>query len=236
MKIALLGYGKMGHMIDDLALEQGLEVIEKFDVGRTIKADEPTRTALRNVPVFIDFSIPDAAFENIRIAAELKKHLVIGTTGWHDRLGEVEDIVKKNDIGLVYASNFSLGINLFYKVVAKAASLFSAFQDYDCFVEEAHHKFKLDAPSGTAINIRKILQEQYPNKECPVTSVRAGYIPGIHSVGFDSKADTVQLKHTARSREGFALGAIMAAKWIEKRKGLYAFSDIVDIILKSSET
>ena len=236
MKIALLGYGKMGHMIDDLASEHGLEVIEKYDVGREIKADESTKTDLMNVPVFIDFSIPDVVFENIRIAAELKKHLVIGTTGWHDHLGEVEDIVKNNDIGLVYASNFSLGINLFYKVVAKAAGLFAAFQDYDCYVEEAHHQFKLDAPSGTAISIRKILEEQYKTKECPVTSVRAGYIPGTHSVGFDSKADTVQLKHTARSREGFALGAIMAAKWIEQRKGMYAFSDILDNILKSSVT
>jgi 4-hydroxy-tetrahydrodipicolinate reductase len=235
MKIALLGYGKMGHMIEDLARDSGLDVVQQFDVDRTITADEHTRESLKDVNVLIDFSIPDAVIENVRTAAKLHKHLVVGTTGWFDHLPEVDKIVKENDIGLVHASNFSLGINLFYKIIRNASDLFQAFKDYDCFVEEAHHQFKLDAPSGTAINIQDILEKNYGGKKIPVTSVRAGYIPGTHSVAFDSKADTVSLKHTARSRAGFAQGAILAAKWIETRKGLYEFSDILNDILKSSE-
>ena len=234
MKIALLGYGKMGRMIEDMAPEYKLDVQDKYDVDRTVSDDKECRDSLKDVAVLIDFSVPDAVIDNIRMAARLRKQLVVGTTGWHDHIDEIRKIVGESDIGMVYASNFSLGINLFYKIVHHASHLFQTFKDYDCFVEESHHQFKLDATSGTALNIQKIMEQHYKNKKIPVTSVRAGYIPGTHSVGFDSKADTVTLKHTARNRAGFAQGAILAAKWIEKRKGLFEFSDVLDDILKNS--
>jgi 4-hydroxy-tetrahydrodipicolinate reductase len=235
MRIALLGYGKMGHIIEGIAPDHGIEITERFDVDRTIQDDETTRSVLEQVRVLLDFSIPDAVCRNIEIAAKLNKQLVIGTTGWYDHLPDVKAIVKKRNIGLVYASNFSLGINLFYKVIERAGELFQTFGNYDCFIEEAHHQFKKDAPSGTALTLRNILEKYYKKDQIPVTSVRAGYFPGTHSVGFDSNVDTISLKHTARSREGLAQGAILAAKWIEHRKGIYVFSDVLESILNDSE-
>ncbi len=234
MKVALLGYGKMGHIIEDIAPDQGIEVVERFDIDRKIQDNDAIRSALNEVGILIDFSVPDRVLDNIKIAASMKKNLVIGTTGWYDHLDTVQDIVKEHSIGLVHASNFSLGINLFYKVIQRAGELFHTFENYDCFMKESHHKFKKDAPSGTALNLMKILEDFYEKGSVPVTSVRAGYIPGSHSVGFDSNVDSISLKHTARNREGFAQGAILASKWIQNRKGLYAFSDVLDSILKES--
>ena len=232
MKVALLGYGKMGHIIEAIAPAQGIEIIERLDIDKKLQDDEATRLALQEVNVLIDFSVPDAVLENIKISAGLKKNIVIGTTGWYDHLDTANKIVLENDIGLVHASNFSLGINLFYKLVQRAGELFHIFDNYDCFMEESHHKFKKDAPSGTALNLMKILEKIYGKDKIPITSVRAGYIPGTHAVGFDSNVDSISLKHTARSREGFAQGAIFAAKWIQNRKGIFAFSDILDSVLK----
>jgi 4-hydroxy-tetrahydrodipicolinate reductase len=160
---------------------------------------------------------------------------VIGTTGWYSRLEEASKIGASSNIGVVYGSNFSLGVNLFYQIVERAAQLFSAFDSYDPFIEEAHHKFKKDAPSGTALVLQKTLAKIYGDRPVPVTSVRAGYIPGTHAVSFDSVVDTIRLEHTARSREGFAEGALLAAKWIAGRKGFYEFREVLEERLTMKE-
>jgi 4-hydroxy-tetrahydrodipicolinate reductase len=157
--------------------------------------------------------------------------MVEGTTGWQDRFGEVERMVRESGIGFVYASNFSIGVNLFYRVVEKAGEVFSPFRQYDPFIVESHHKFKKDAPSGTALELAKLLRTHYPSGSIPVSSVRAGYIPGEHSVGFDSTVDTIRITHTARGREGLAEGALLASAWILHRAGCFHFRDVLDKIL-----
>jgi 4-hydroxy-tetrahydrodipicolinate reductase len=235
MKIALIGYGQMGKMVEDLATRQNIEVVAKYWDEHPLTVDESARSNLKDVSALIDFTSPDAVIENIQKGAALSINMVIGTTGWFDQIDQVKKIVEYHQIGLVYAANFSPGINLFYKIVEKTASLFSVLDSYDPFIEEVHHKIKKDAPSGTARNLKQIVQTHYKGKEVPVTSVRAGYAPGIHRVSFDSKVDTVKLEHSARSREGFAEGALLAAKWIKNRKGFFAFEDVIDDILKSAE-
>ncbi len=230
MKIALIGYGKMGRLLEEVARRHAMEVVARFSRAHPIRAGEETRQTLHEVTTLIDFSAPDAVLENIRTAAALSLNIVIGTTGWHSRLEEARKIVESSDIGLVYGSNFSLGVNLFYQIVERAAQLFSAFDGYDPFIEEAHHKFKKDAPSGTALVLQKTLAKVYGERPVPVTSVRAGYIPGTHAVSFDSAVDTIRLAHTARSREGFAEGALLAAKWIAGRKGFYEFREMLNFL------
>jgi 4-hydroxy-tetrahydrodipicolinate reductase len=235
MKIALIGYGKMGRLIEEVARRQDIEVVARFTRAQPLRVDEQTRQALGDAIALIDFSTPQAVLENIRAAAALSVNLVIGTTGWHNQIEEARKIVESSNIGMVYGSNFSLGVNLFYQIVAHAAQLFSAFDSYDPFIEEAHHKFKKDAPSGTALVLQKVLANEYGERQIPVTSARAGYIPGMHTVSFDSAVDTIRLEHTARSREGFAEGALLAAKWIAGRKGFYEFREVLEERLRMKE-
>lgn len=230
MKIALIGYGKMGRLVEEVARRHNIETVARFDENYLFRSDDETRHLLAGVDALIDFSIPTAVLENIRQAAALSMNLVIGTTGWHDHLDEAKKIVESSGIGLVYGSNFSLGVNLFYQIVEHAAKLFSKFESYDPFLEEAHHKFKKDAPSGTALVLKKILAGNYDKREVPVTSVRAGHIPGTHAVSFDSAVDTIRLEHTARNREGFAEGAILAAKWIAGKKGFLEFREMLNFV------
>jgi 4-hydroxy-tetrahydrodipicolinate reductase len=231
MKLALIGTGKMGRTVESIAVQKGHEIVETFWDARPLKSDASTRSRLKDVSAMIDFSTAEAVPGNVRAAAEMRIPLVEGTTGWQTRLAEVESEVRRSGIGFVYASNFSIGVNLFYRIVEKAGSVFSAFDQYDPFIEESHHKFKKDAPSGTAIEIRKLLEKSYPSKPIPVTSLRAGYIPGEHSVGFDSSVDTVRLIHTARGREGLAEGALLASSWIAGKNGFFHFKDVLDQIL-----
>jgi 4-hydroxy-tetrahydrodipicolinate reductase len=231
MKLAVIGTGKMGRMIEFLAVPKGHEIVATYWDVRPLKPDAATRKRLKDVSALIDFSAAEAVPFNVQAAAELHIPLVEGTTGWQDRLPEVEAMVRQSGIGFVYASNFSIGVNLFYRVIEKAAAVFSSFDQYDPFIEESHHKFKKDAPSGTALEIQKLLQKNYPSRPIPVSSVRAGYIPGEHSVGFDSPVDTVRLVHTARGREGLAEGALLAASWISGRSGFFHFKDVLDQIL-----
>jgi 4-hydroxy-tetrahydrodipicolinate reductase len=156
--------------------------------------------------------------------------LVEGTTGWHAQMEDVRRHFEREGGALIYGANFSVGVNLFYRVVARATELFQKF-DYAAFIEEAHHARKRDAPSGTALRLRDLVAEVY-GPDVPVASTRAGHIPGTHRVGFDSPADTVTLTHTARSREGFAAGALVAARWIQDKTGVYEFSETLDEILK----
>jgi 4-hydroxy-tetrahydrodipicolinate reductase len=219
MKIALFGYGKMGHMIEEAAARHQLEVVCIID------PIAGNRGELSSADVCIDFTQPDAVIDNVRRCASAKKPVVIGTTGWYTKLDEVRAIVETSDIGLIYGSNFSIGVNLMFKLVERAGELFKSFEMYDPFLEEAHLKFKMDAPSGTAFSLKKIVEGEL-GRTVPTASTRAGYIPGTHTLGFDSEVDTLTITHTARSRAGFAEGAIVAAKWIVERKGFYEFPQI----------
>lgn len=231
MKAALLGYGQMGQLIEKLSGANQVEIVEKYWDEHVLKIDEINQSKLQDVEVLIDFSVPAAAAENIHKGIALNKQIVIGTTGWFDQLEQIREKVLEKNLGLVYASNFSLGVNLFYKLAEYAASKISVFKDYDPFIEESHHQFKKDAPSGTAIEIKKIAESASGGGEIPVTSVRAGYIPGSHSLSFDSPVDTIRLSHVARNREGFATGALIAAKWIVGKKGVFHFRDVLEDIL-----
>jgi len=226
MKLALLGYGKMGHMVEQAALSSGLEITCVIDPVAG------SRGSFGDADVCIDFSEPAGVLENIAAATAAGVSMVVGTTGWYDRMDEARRLVENGGIGFVYGSNFSIGVNLMFKIARFAAGLFSHFPSHDPFIEETHHQFKKDAPSGTAIFLQRAIEDEYARK-IPTTSTRAGYFPGIHVVGFDSEADTLTITHTARNRGGFAEGAVLAAKWIAGRKGFYEFSDIVEEKLRS---
>ena len=229
-KLALIGHGKMGALVEEVAREQALDVVDRFTGRRPLRAGDTADRALLTGAVLIDFSVPDAVPETVQAAAELSLDLVIGTTGWHSRLEEVRAIAQAAGIGVVQASNFSLGVNLFYRVIDYAARTFAAFDAYDPFVEEWHHKFKKDSPSGTALEIQSLLAGHYGERELPISSLRAGYSPSTHAVGFDAVADTLHFEHQARSRRGFAEGALLAAKWVAGRRGFYTFQQVLEDI------
>ena len=226
-KLALLGYGKMGKSIAALAPQRGFEVRLVMDVDVNAQGQGITRENFQSIDVCIEFTTPEAVVENIRQVAALGVNLVVGTTGWHNRLEEVRGIIESAGVGMVYAANFSIGVNLFYRLAKAAAEIFAPFPMYDPYLTEAHHKFKKDAPSGTALEIKRQIQSEYGSREVPVTSVRAGYIPGWHELGFDSEADTIILRHTARGRQGFAEGALHAARWVVGKKGFFSFEDVL---------
>jgi len=227
MSLALLGYGKMGKAIASLAPQRGFEVRLVMDVDVNAHAQAITRENFQGIDVCVEFTTPEAVVENIRRVAGLGVNLVVGTTGWHNRLEEVRGIIESAGVGMVYAANFSIGVNLFYRLAKAAAEIFAPFAMYDPYLIEAHHKFKKDAPSGTALEIKRQIQSEFGSREVPVISVRAGYIPGWHELGFDSEADTILLRHTARGRQGFAEGALHAARWVVGRKGMFSFTDVL---------
>jgi len=230
LKVALLGYGKMGQLIQNRASKFDIEVKTYFDIKNTLNAYEH-RNLLSDVDVLIDFSIAEAVKDHVLICAELSKNIIIGTTGWHDQINEIKKIVKASNIGLIYGSNFSLGICLTYRVVDYASRLFQTFDQYDPYIHELHHKMKKDAPSGTAIEIKKIIKKAYQYNELQISSTRAGYIPGTHSVNFDSEEDSIKIEHMARSRQGFADGALLSVQWIHQKNGFYEFNDVLDKII-----
>jgi 4-hydroxy-tetrahydrodipicolinate reductase len=231
VKLALIGYGAMGQLVANLAAKQGNEVALTLTSRDASRGIDDLVKALRNADVAIDFSVAVAVPKNVEACTRAGVPLVEGTTGWHANVGEVSRIVNEGDAALIYGANFSVGVQVFYRIAARAAELFRDLDLYDTFIEEAHHKRKRDAPSGTAVQLRNIVAEGL-GREVPVTSTRAGYIPGTHRVGFDSVADTITLKHTARSREGFAAGALLAARWIIGRKGVFEFSEVFEEIVR----
>jgi len=233
LKLVVIGYGAMGQLVAKLAVEQGNEVAVTLGSRDSSRELEDLAYALQGYDVAIDFSVAAAVPKNVEVCARAGLPLVEGTTGWHASLDKVKRIVGEANTALVYGANFSAGVQVFYRIAARAAELFRALDAYDAFIEEAHHKHKRDAPSGTAIQLREIVGEKL-GREVPVASTRAGYIPGTHRLGFDSAADQLTLTHMARSREGFALGALLAARWIVGRKGVYEFSEIFDEIIGSS--
>jgi 4-hydroxy-tetrahydrodipicolinate reductase len=234
MNIALIGYGKMGREVERLAVEAGDDVVGIFDIDPPASVE-----GIRSADVCIEFSTPEAVLDNMRLAAEAQVSIVVGTTGWYDQLPEVRTWFK--DSAMIYAQNFSIGVNVFYRILRRAAQLMEAQPQYDVFVEEQHHKGKVDSPSGTALKMSEILLQELTRKtsilkgepkgpiraeDLQISSVRAGAIPGSHMVGFDSEADAIELRHSAKNRSGFALGALEAARWVRGRRGVFTMDDV----------
>jgi 4-hydroxy-tetrahydrodipicolinate reductase len=242
MNIAIIGYGKMGRAIHEVAKENKINVVSIIDpTDPEATHREITHEALKNVDVALDFSRADAVVSNVEKLAKLKCNIVMGTTGWYDKINIVKKIVEENEIGFIYSPNFSIGVNLFFAMINKAAELFNKAKWYDVYVYEIHHNKKIDSPSGTALQIANILLSKIERKkkilaevinrriepeELHVASIRAGHVFGLHVVGFDSEFDNIELKHEAKNRKGFALGALLAAKWIMNKKGFYNFIDV----------
>ena len=207
MKLALIGHGAMGQLVENLARAAGDEI------GITVTSHDASldaaqlATSLAGHDAAIDFSVSAAVLRNVEACARAAVPLVEGTTGWKDQEADVRRIVAEHDAALVFGANFSIGVNVFYRIVTHAASLMTGFDQYQPFIEEEHHSRKRDAPSGTALKLKDLMAEHI-EVEIPIASVRAGFIPGTHRVGFDSAADQITLTHMARSREGFAAGAI----------------------------
>jgi 4-hydroxy-tetrahydrodipicolinate reductase len=230
MRLAIFGNGSMGQLVCARARDEGHEialVLTSRDAGRS--ADE-IQESLRGLDAAIDFTVADAVLANVAACARAGVPLVEGTTGWQAREKEVRRVVAEHGGAFIYGANFSIGVNLFYRIVARASELFEGVEEYAPFIEEAHHARKRDAPSGTALRLRELMHVN--KREIPIASTRAGFIPGTHRVGFDAAADQITLTHTARTREGFAAGALLAARWIIGRHGVYEFSETLDEILR----
>jgi 4-hydroxy-tetrahydrodipicolinate reductase len=220
MKLAIVGYGKMGRMIETLAPEYGFSVQTCVDVNDDV-------SAARGAEVAIEFSTPEAAVGNIEKLAALGVPVVVGTTGWMAEMDRVRAAVEKHGTGLVWSPNFSIGVNVFSRLVKEAARLLANESQYGAWAWEVHHHTKKDAPSGTLIKLVREMKSAGYERAIDVSSNRAGAHPGTHEIGFDSAADTITLRHSARSREGFARGALKAAQWIAGKKGVFEFSEVL---------
>jgi 4-hydroxy-tetrahydrodipicolinate reductase len=227
MKIAIVGYGKMGRMIERFAVERGHEVALKLDEFNNANFEGITAANFQAIDVAIDFSVPSAAVGNIERIAALGVNLVVGTTGWLEQIDHVRAVVDKAGAGLIWSPNYSVGVNAFFRIVAEAAKLLSGAPEYEAWAWEIHHSAKKDAPSGTLLKLVEEMRRAGYSRPVDTGSNRAGTIAGTHEIGFDSAADTITLRHTARSREGFALGAVKAAEWIAGKKGFHEFGDIL---------
>ncbi|MBV9507381.1 MAG: dihydrodipicolinate reductase [Acidobacteriia bacterium] len=219
--LAIVGYGKMGKLIEQLAPEFGFTVALKRDLEPLVAED------FRKIDVAVEFTVPEAVRRNVETIASFGVNLVVGTTGWLAQLEDVKRSVEQNGTGLVWSPNFSVGVNAFFRLVADAARLLAAQPEYGAWAWEIHHAAKKDAPSGTLLKLVEEMRTAGYERQIDVSSNRAGMVPGTHEIGFDSAADTITLRHIARSREGFARGALHAAQWIVGKKGCYQFSDIL---------
>lgn len=232
MKIALIGYGAMGALVARLA------TAATDEIGATITSEHASQDAsqlasvLKGHDVAVDFSVASAVWRNVEACARAGLPLVEGTTGWQKDEQDVRRSIDEYQGSLVYGANFSVGVNVFYRIVSEASRLMAGLEQYQAFMEEEHHARKRDAPSGTALQLKKLMTEHLQS-DIPIASLRAGHIPGTHTVGFDSEADQIRLTHMARSREGFAAGALLAARWIVGRQGIYEFSDVIDQMIRN---
>lgn len=233
MKIALLGYGKMGKVIERIALERGHEIVLK-------KSSATTFEGIENADVAIDFSVPDVAVENISTCLKKGIPVVSGTTGWLDEYQKIVDLCREKNGAFLYGSNFSLGVNLFFELNNYLAQMMSKFKEYNVSMEEIHHTQKLDKPSGTAISLAKDILKNYPekndwtienpsNEELFIDVKRIENVPGTHSVFYNSDVDFIEIKHVAHNREGFALGAVIAAEWLCGKKGVFSMKDVLNL-------
>lgn len=232
MKIALLGYGKMGKVIERIALERGHEIVLR-------KSSSATFEGLQNADVAIDFSVPDSAVCNISECFATNIPVVSGTTGWLEQYDEIVSLCKEKNGAFIYGSNFSLGVNIFFELNSYLAKMMANLKEYNVSMEEIHHTQKLDAPSGTAISLAEGIiansaytnwtMEAPTNKEIHIEAKRIENIPGTHSIFYDSAVDQIEIKHTAHSREGFALGAVIAAEWLTGKKGIFTMKDVLSL-------
>ena len=218
MRLLIVGYGKMGQLVEQLAGGQGLEIAGRVDVGRGEWAA---------ADVAIDFSTADALRSNFSQYVERRLPVVIGTTGWSEDAQRLQAEAEAAKLGVVASANFSIGVNLFQLIVAEAARRMAGHDQYGAWIHEAHHAAKRDAPSGTALLLRATLVGAGFGRAIDMSSTRAGMIPGTHTVGFDAASDTIELTHTARDRRGFAAGALLAARWIQGRQGWYSMQDVL---------
>lgn len=232
MKIALLGYGKMGQVIERIALERGHEIVLK-------KSSKDTFDGLENADVAIDFSVPDAAVTNISTCLNSNMPVISGTTGWLENYDKMVSLCNEKQGAFIYGSNFSLGVNIFFELNNHLAKIMAKFSQYKVEMEEIHHTQKLDAPSGTAITLAKGIidnsdysswaLENAKEDEILIDAKRIEGIPGTHSVFYNSEIDSIEIKHTANNREGFALGAVIAAEWIVGKRGIFTMKDVLDL-------
>jgi 4-hydroxy-tetrahydrodipicolinate reductase len=225
-ELAIVGYGKMGKLVEQLAPEYGFAVALKLDEFNNTTFEGLTPENFRGIDVAIDFSIPSAVLGNVERIAALGVNMVIGTTGWLEHLEAVKAAVERHGIGLVWSPNYSVGVNAFFKLVSEAARLLATQPEYGAWAWEIHHSTKKDAPSGTLLKLVGEMKKAGYARPIDAGSNRAGAHPGTHEIGFDSSADTITLRHTARSREGFARGALKAARWLTGKTGFHEFAEI----------
>ena len=233
MKIALLGYGRMGQEIEKIAISRGHQIVVKADINGF------TDEQIQNADVAIDFSVPESAVSNIKQTIKNNVPVVVGTTGWLDKYNEITEYCNVHNGGFIYASNFSLGVNLFFELNNKLADMLSSHKQYAVEMEEIHHTKKLDAPSGTAITLAEGIIENSnftgwkldtaDENEIPITAKRIGNVPGTHTVTYTSEIDDIEIKHTAHNRKGFALGAVVAAEWLTDKQGVFSMKDVLGL-------
>jgi 4-hydroxy-tetrahydrodipicolinate reductase len=238
LKIILIGYGRMGHEIEKAAVKRGHEIVSQIDKDNQ---DKLNPEHLQKADVAIEFSVPDAAYDNIMACFKAGLPVVSGTTGWLDKYYDVRRYCLENDNAFFYASNFSIGVNLFFQLNKQLAKIMDSYTNYNVSIEEIHHKHKLDAPSGTAVTLAEMIIKEMNRKqkwtkddnpedeEIGVHSVRENEVPGIHQVFYESEFDQIEVKHSAKSREGFSLGAVMAAEFLEDKKGIYTMDDLLNL-------
>ena len=225
--LAIVGHGRMGRLIEELAPEYGFDVRAKFTRGNNLHVAGITNESLRGIEAAVEFTTPDSAPDNLRRLAALGINTVCGTTGWFENLPTINESILSSESALVYSPNFSVGVNVFFETVARAASLFANYAEYEAWGWEIHHSAKKDAPSGTLKNLAEEMRASGYERTVTLTANRAGSHPGTHEIGFDSAADTITLRHTARNREGFARGALRAASWVIGKKGVFEFREIL---------
>jgi 4-hydroxy-tetrahydrodipicolinate reductase len=226
-RLAIVGYGKMGRLIEQLAPEYDFDVALKLDEFNNADFEGLTAENFRGIDAAIDFSIPAAVRRNVEGIAALGVNMAIGTTGWSEHVDAVKRAVEANGVGLVWSPNYSIGVNAFLRLVSEAARLLERQPEYGAWAWEIHHSTKKDAPSGTLLKLVEEMKKAGYTRAISTGSNRAGAHPGTHEIGFDSSADTITLRHTARSREGFARGALQAARWVVGKKGFHEFAEIV---------
>ena len=229
MKVVLVGHGKMGQLVGTLAPQYDCEVAGVIDPASPFHGGGPDAPGWAGVDVAIDFSTPDSVTTNAMVLAQRGISLVIGTTGWSQHEAALRQAIAGAGVGIVVAPNFSTGVVLFEALVARAAALFAPQQDFASFIHEAHHSAKKDAPSGTALALKRTMEQAGYSRPIDVSATRAGYIPGTHTVGFDGPAETMTLTHAARDRTAFARGALAAARWVHGKRGWFTMRDVLGI-------
>ena len=228
MNLAIVGYGKMGRLIEQLAPEYGCDVKLRLDVDNNANFEGLTKENFRGIEAAVEFSTPATAPENIERLARLGVNTVVGTTGWFGEMERAKKAVERAGTGLVWSPNFSVGVSIFAQVVAEAARRMARQQEYGAWAWEIHHATKKDAPSGTLLALVETMKQNGYGRPIDASASRAGSHPGTHEIGFDSAADTITIRHAARSREGFARGALRAARWIAGKQGFFDFREIVN--------